>query len=90
MQVALGGAGEDGDDDLAAIVFLARFLQGSPGHRAAADSGRDALAIQQVNGGGDGIVIGDGNDAVDQVEAQRIGQEAGAKSLDAVRSGSPA
>ena len=45
LQVAFGGAGEDGDDGFAAILLLARLLHGSPGDRAAADADGEALDL---------------------------------------------
>src|SRR6266700_2920165 len=90
LEVALSGAGEDGDDDFAAIFFFARFLQGGPGDGAAADAAGEAFTFEEVDGGGDGVVIGDGDDAVDEVDAEGVGLESGAKAFDAMGAGTPA
>src|SRR5579875_2566331 len=85
MQIALGGAGEDSDNDLTSILFFARLLQGGPGHGPAADTDREALFLHDLNGGGNGIVVRYRDNMVDEVDAQGIGQEARAQSLDAMR-----
>src|SRR5947209_2360985 len=89
LEVALSSAGKDGDDDFAAIFFFARFLQGGPGDGAAADADGESFTFEEVDGGGDGVVIGDGDDAFDEVDAEGVGLESSAKAFDAVGARTP-
>jgi hypothetical protein len=84
VEVAFGGAGKDGNDDFTAIFFFARFLQSSPGGCAAADANREAFFSHDAYGGGDSIVVGDGNDTVYEVYTQGVGDETGTESFYAV------
>src|SRR5713226_9789846 len=87
LEVALGCTGEDGDDDFAAIFFFARFLQGGPGDGAAADTDGESFVFEELDGGGDGVVIGDGDNTVDEVDAEGVGLESGAEAFDAMWAG---
>ncbi len=74
LQVALGGAWKDSDDDFAAILLFVRLLQGSPGDRAAADADREPFFLHDADGGGYGVSVADSDDPIDEIDAQGVGQ----------------
>src|SRR5579875_410733 len=73
LQVALGSAGENRDNDLTTILLFACFLQCSPGRCTTADADGNAFECDEALSCSNGIVVGDGNDMIDQIHAQGIG-----------------
>src|SRR4051794_26551610 len=88
--VPLAGVGEDRHDPPAARLGPARDLHGRPHVRAARDARQDPLPAGERDGGLHGVVVGDGDDLVEQVAVEHGRHEARADAVDAVRPGSAA
>src|SRR4051812_13545574 len=65
--VALAGVGQDRDDPRALGLRAARHLEGAVERRAARDAREDALRARERPRAVDGVLVGDGDDLVEQV-----------------------
>ena len=86
-EVALAGAGDDDDDELARVFGVVGELEGGVDGGAGGDADQDAFLFGQAAGHGEGVVVGDLDDLVDEVGVEDFGDEAGAEAGDLVRAG---
>src|ERR1700728_260963 len=84
---ALAEAGNDDDDELAGAFFAPGDLEGGVDCGSRRDAYEQTFFEGQATGHGDGIVVGNPNDFVNEFGVENFGDEAGADSLDFVRSG---
>lgn len=87
LEVTFGSTGEDGDDDFACIFWFGGFLKCGPGGCTAANANGEALELHEVDSGSDGVDVGDGNDAVNEVDAKGVRNETGTEAFDAMGTG---
>src|SRR5579884_191594 len=87
LEIAFGCAGEDGDDDFACILRFSGFQESSPGSGSAGDTHGKPFEFHEADRGSDGIGISNRNDAINEVDAESIRNEARAETFDAMRTG---
>ena len=84
-QVALPGVGQHGDDGLAGVLGPLREPYRHRDRRAARDAREDALLAAQPARVGDGLLVADLLDRVDERQVEHLRHEARADALDLVR-----
>ena len=72
-EVALAGAGDDDDDEFAGVAGLVGDLEGGEDGGAGGDSCEDAFFSGEAAGHGEGFVVGDFHDFVDEVGLEDFG-----------------
>ena len=83
-EIALARAATDGDDELALIFGALGDFEGDVHIGAGRDADKHALFLADAAGHGKGFLVGDGDDFVDDIEVEVIGDKAGTGSLNFV------
>ena len=74
-EVALAGAGDDDDDEFAGVAGFLRDLEGGVDGGAGGDSYEEAFFFGETAGHGEGFVVGDLDDFVDEVGLEDLGMK---------------
>src|SRR5699024_2854852 len=85
--VALAEVRDDDDDRLALGLRAGGDLQRGLQVRAGRNAAEDALLRGELTGHRDGVLVGDGDDLVEDVAVEDLRHEVGAEALDLVRAG---